>query len=722
MKNNDEDRILRVLLEQNIINDIQAEAYLTYQESTEQKTGSRLPLDRVMEKLGILSRDQINSLLKAMDMNPPPASRIPMSAPSSSVDSTLDNMRGDKPSKIAPWSARRGGIKTEDQDEPHSENTSLPPPKLTPALLEAKATLGLDKPTLGEKPSLGLIGEKPADKLTSPIAPSLPRPSLQEAANAVDNEILGATHPRHRLGVAPSVPSNSDQIGAKDSSPEDVDTNKKSLLCAYFLLITTGIFGGHRFYIRSYTLGFWYLFTLGFCGLGLLADLFLLPLIFKRINNEIQAGISESIWKKLATYEPYTTTNSLPTWVEKDTAIQKLGAFLEGFLRLVYLVISPIALGIIAMILWQPMIPFVFLLWLTLFLGNAKINKALSSNPALQHIPFLSLFNKKITQFTGFYFENKPTTILFYLFYPLWLPFAVIISEKRREEASAILWVLMLGLGWLVSSLASSAVMLSFQINIATQNFLLLNAFIGLASMWLFLMLSMPTWISLASMKLKQQSIGTAFFGGWAWLVQFTVLVFLLIGPHFFNCEPYVKQDSTRSVMTKLQLPEYRGPANKIIAEFITATTNPKPEKFDTSIESEYTKNIQLRLAGLFPGKETSVFHVRYLSEQPAMVLFAGNYPLVLWDHQGQSVAKWDDLLKKEGYTEALKKSIAIYLAWPEIECWRQYLDVPLKSTLPTGTEGTLINDSNLKSTLWHHEILDTMLDDIPIIEEAVKK
>jgi TM2 domain-containing membrane protein YozV len=60
----------------------------------------------------------------------------------------------------------------------------------------------------------------------------------------------------------------------------------KKLWIAYLWWLFLGLFGAHRFYLRHFRSGALYAVTLGCCGLGFLADLFLLP----RLTREARAG------------------------------------------------------------------------------------------------------------------------------------------------------------------------------------------------------------------------------------------------------------------------------------------------------------------------------------------------------------------------------------------------------------------------------------------------
>lgn len=64
-----------------------------------------------------------------------------------------------------------------------------------------------------------------------------------------------------------------------------------SLSVGYLLLLVLGLFGVHRFYYGRVRTGYAYLFTLGFAGVGVLVDLFLLPRMQRAVSRRYQAGI-----------------------------------------------------------------------------------------------------------------------------------------------------------------------------------------------------------------------------------------------------------------------------------------------------------------------------------------------------------------------------------------------------------------------------------------------
>lgn len=67
-----------------------------------------------------------------------------------------------------------------------------------------------------------------------------------------------------------------DSTGAAIPAPLPANVSDKKRLAAALLCFLLGVFGVHRFYVGKVGTGLLWLFTLGFVGLGMLADLILI--------------------------------------------------------------------------------------------------------------------------------------------------------------------------------------------------------------------------------------------------------------------------------------------------------------------------------------------------------------------------------------------------------------------------------------------------------------
>jgi len=97
-------------------------------------------------------------------------------------------------------------------------------------------------------------------------------------------------------------------------------TEQKELALAYGLwaLSLVGICGVQRMYLGQPGLGVAMLFTFGFCGVGQILDLLLLPDALKQANLRLglaknQVGVSESSSKASSTVPPKRVTVSVPS-------------------------------------------------------------------------------------------------------------------------------------------------------------------------------------------------------------------------------------------------------------------------------------------------------------------------------------------------------------------------------------------------------------------------
>ena len=69
------------------------------------------------------------------------------------------------------------------------------------------------------------------------------------------------------------------------SGNDSLMNGERNIVTAYLLCICFGYFGAHRFYLGHTTLGFAYIFTFAFFGLGWLVDLITLPDLVRDRNR-----------------------------------------------------------------------------------------------------------------------------------------------------------------------------------------------------------------------------------------------------------------------------------------------------------------------------------------------------------------------------------------------------------------------------------------------------
>jgi TM2 domain-containing membrane protein YozV len=82
------------------------------------------------------------------------------------------------------------------------------------------------------------------------------------------------------------LPSNKAMVATKQIEDGSIKTS-----ISYFLLIGGGFIwlaGLQHFYRKAYIMGLLYLFTLGFLGIGMIIDLFLIPAYVREYNSKVE--------------------------------------------------------------------------------------------------------------------------------------------------------------------------------------------------------------------------------------------------------------------------------------------------------------------------------------------------------------------------------------------------------------------------------------------------
>jgi hypothetical protein len=91
-----------------------------------------------------------------------------------------------------------------------------------------------------------------------------------------------------------------------------VANRSPSMGVAYLCCIFVGLLGVHRFYLRRPGSGLLYLFTLGLAGVGVLADLFLIPGMVRKDREKIRASELDELRARQAV-RPETYTVPAPS-------------------------------------------------------------------------------------------------------------------------------------------------------------------------------------------------------------------------------------------------------------------------------------------------------------------------------------------------------------------------------------------------------------------------
>lgn len=465
--------------------------------------------------------------------------------------------------------------------------------------------------------------------------------------------------------LRPQTPKEKEEVATIES--------EKSLVLSYFLVFFFGIFGAHRLYLRCYRSGILYGLTLGFFGIGLILDIVLVPFLLKSYRREKEQRKSE--WQDMAKYESSALEDSVPDWSKKETGLQKITNAFHVLLQWIYLLVAPLLLALISIIFWQAAMPFIVLLWITLFLASHSLKDHLAQRSLWRHVPFLEFLHQRLLQAEGFYFQNEPKSLLLYLLYPIWMPFMILFRPKRREELYCYLWIILASMGLIFSGMVYLASLFSFEYSNILQNLLITQGIVWFFSLILFLAVCVPYFTSLMSFKVKKNNFATKVFAGWGWLISFILLIFLLFGSYVLPWKTYSHQDAIRSMISKLQSDQYKKTFQALLKALPEGSSN-ATQGFSEESAKEYTKTLRLFVRGIASCKEAQALMVTYLKESQKMLVHLEQYPLAVLSDRNSIEYSWirlDGSAKKE-IEQVLKSCIVC----PYIEEYRKKMDIPV--------------------------------------------
>jgi TM2 domain-containing membrane protein YozV len=205
---------------------------------------------------------------------------------------------------------------------------------------------------------------------------------------------------------------------------------KKSYLVSYLLLIFLGWIGAHRYYLGQWGSALLYTFTFGFLFIGVVVDLFLLPLLVREARQQAEQLSSGIVLEKVS--------HERPAWAEKKPFfLFRIGSFLSHLLIFIFFPMLIVFLGFVFE-LHEISILMLLVLFLTGVLGaNSKSIAGLDqllAQPGLARVPILPEMIAAYRNFYLFYCQHKPRPAWFYLFYPLTAPLVLIFSKTARQE------------------------------------------------------------------------------------------------------------------------------------------------------------------------------------------------------------------------------------------------------------------------------------------------
>ncbi len=198
---------------------------------------------------------------------------------------------------------------------------------------------------------------------------------------------------------------------------------RKRLTIAYILWATTGLMGGHRFYLDRTGSGLAMLFTMGGAGFWSFVDLFLIRRMTRAYNEDQAHRKATGKPPRALSFMPDldgATLPPVPEWAEKRSGHGRLVG------DVIVLIIAGIGLGAFSQRFgnYEPIIAVVALIAITLLGARWE---------ALAHMPILRGFDRWNHRLRLFYFTNDPGGPLSLAFRQVLVLFAFFRKRVRAE-------------------------------------------------------------------------------------------------------------------------------------------------------------------------------------------------------------------------------------------------------------------------------------------------
>ncbi|GEM_PF-1777125 len=218
---------------------------------------------------------------------------------------------------------------------------------------------------------------------------------------------------------------------------------RKSYVIAYLALIFLGWLGVHRYYVGRWKSGFLYMITMGFFGLGLLLDFYLLYFMVKQARQQAKIGINQPnfipSFKKLFLS---SKQEDLAPWMSQETNnFYRILDISDDIARVLLFIIAPLLIIFLSVFIDGALIVGIIMLFILVLVGYVNnmnytltiIEQTFKKYPHLSGIPLLSDAVDTVRNFYDYYYNNKPKNIIYYLFYPVIILFKIFPKSDRTE-------------------------------------------------------------------------------------------------------------------------------------------------------------------------------------------------------------------------------------------------------------------------------------------------
>ncbi len=585
----DDEKFLEALRSMGLIDPEGIQICRDYQKECLAERGKPAPLGEVLEKLGILPASQVESVIRAME--------------------------GDKEVDLPQQFS--GGGSTESEKKPKIAKAQLNFGETKPKRKVRQAFFDVGDLGVSEDSSEQEKVEEPEEAIAAqkPLKPSFPINYEEDESSS-------------------SVEMEKDFMEEEEESwnSNEGESKSKSLLLAYLFLLSTGLVGGHYYYLRSYRWAIFYTLTLGVAGIGFVIDLFLLPLYLKNYNQS--NTLRESELQEMQVYQ--NQSNSLPAWSMPENSLQTILLLGNRCGQILLTFLLPLALVAASLSLWSPFLLFFSLIWLTLLLFHNHYQENPEKYAFLSLVPFFNFLDNNLSRIKGYYSENTPSPIFLYLFYPLWFPLATLLSKKRRQESYLYLGFLGLALllfAWSVLYLLGQNFLASGTMDFARLwqeswkahfCYFFLSLFVGLSFL-------VTLTVSLTSLQLERKD-SLAKVGG----VFSTIIVLLgcfsLLFASSLNLSPYSQQHEVGKLFQRMQKKSFQEELQAITTAYLNFIE--KKEKSEKLSLSEKNMILHRFIGGLVEEEESLLFTVseKKVDANKTLIVMAYQQPIMLMD------------------------------------------------------------------------------------------
>jgi TM2 domain-containing membrane protein YozV len=247
--------------------------------------------------------------------------------------------------------------------------------------------------------------------------------------------------------------------------------SRKSLLLAYLLWLTLGIFGAHRLYLGKWFTGLVYLVSFGFYGFGWMLDFLLLPFMVSSTNARLEKeearglGLEPDLLSELRGEEEEAAPRRRPQapgevsyaapeqrrraaplaeaaededeWDQGPPAwARKRSGFRPGefLLRVLFFLVAPCLFTVTALMLeqWELLAILIVTLVVGGLIGNVRT--VFQTYPMVEKVPLLGEALGYLKGITSFYRRQAPFHFLYYLLFPVLFVPVCCFSERARKE------------------------------------------------------------------------------------------------------------------------------------------------------------------------------------------------------------------------------------------------------------------------------------------------